>query len=669
MTDPAREIDELIRQIRRHDRLYYVEAQPEITDLEYDRLLARLEALEARHPELLRPDSPTQRVGDAPLDGLQQLAHSIPMLSIDNTYSVEELEAFCKRALSGLGVSEAEWVVELKVDGVAATLVYEEGLLVRGLTRGNGVIGDDITHNVRTLRDVPLRLDTPHPPRLLEVRGEIYMTNSELVRLNESQVRKGLPVYANTRNVTAGSIRLLDSRICAERNLHMFCHGTGICEGIRSDNHIDFLREIGTYGLVPTPNVRMFTRIAEMIDWCGNFVQGVHSLDFEVDGLVIKLNRFDQREQLGARSKSPRWLTAWKWEKYEAITRVESIDVQVGKTGTITPVANLEPVLLAGTTVSRASLHNAEEIGRKDIRVGDTVVVEKAGKIIPHVVRVEKHLRRDDSVPFDFPSKCPICGTKLVKDEGGVYIRCPNFDCPAQLKERVRYFATRDAMDIEGLGEKLVNLLVDKKLVTCFGDLYRLDEEQLSGLERMGQKSARKLVNAIEASKSRGLARLLNALSIRHVGNTVAKVLARHFRSIDAIASATQEELSSVDEVGEIIAESVFRFFSSEHGQQTVRELKELGVVTRESGAAPASASQKLAGKTLVVTGKLSKYTREQIHELIEQHGGKAASSVSSKTNYLVAGEDAGSKLDKAKSLGVTVLSEAGFEKLLDIDG
>jgi DNA ligase (NAD+) len=669
MADPAREIDHLIRQVRRHDRLYYVDARPEITDLEYDRLLARLSALEASHPELLRPDSPTQRIGDVPLEGLQQFPHSVPMLSIDNTYSVEELEAFCKRALSGLGVSEAEWVVELKVDGVAASLIYENGLLVRALTRGNGLVGDDITHNIRTLRDVPLRLDTPQPPRLLEVRGEIYMTNSELVRLNESQGARGLPVYANTRNVTAGSIRLLDSRICAERNLRMFCHGTGLCDGIRSDNHLDFLQEIGSYGLVPTPNVRMFARVAEMVDWCGTVVQEVHALDFEVDGLVIKLNRFDQREQLGARSKSPRWLTAWKWEKYEATTRVDSIEVQVGKTGAITPVANLDPVLLAGTTVSRASLHNAEEIERKDIRIGDTVVVEKAGKIIPHIVRVEKHLRPDDSVPFHFPANCPICDTVLVKDEGGVYIRCPNFDCPAQLKERIRYFATRDAMDIEGLGEKLVNQLVDAGLVTCYGDLYRLDADRLAALERMGKKSADKLVAAIEASKSRGLARLLNALSIRHVGNTVAKVLARHYGSIDAVSSATREELSTVSEVGEIIADSVYRFFSSEHGQQTVRDLQESGVVTEESRDASTSASQMLAGKTLVVTGTLSKYNRDQIHELIEQHGGKTASSVSSKTSYLVAGENAGSKLDKARSLGVAVLSEDDFDALINTTG
>ncbi len=665
MPEPALEIAELIELIRKHDRLYYVAAEPEISDLEYDRLLKRLEALEAANPQLRTSDSPTQRIGDAPLSELYQHEHRVPMLSIDNTYSIDELRAFAQRTLSSLETENAEWVVELKVDGVAASVIYENGVLVRALTRGNGVVGDDITHNVRTLRGVPLRLDSKSPPGLLEVRGEIYMTNDDLVRLNETQAQRGLPPYANTRNVAAGSIRLLDPRICAERNLRMYCHGTGACEGIRSDNHMDFLHEIGRYGLAPTPHVRKFDRFEDVVAYCDTVINEIHDLEFEVDGLVIKLNRFDQRAELGARSRSPRWLAAYKWEKYEAVTRLNSIEVQIGKTGTITPVANLEPVELAGTTVSRASLHNAEEIRRKDIRVGDTVIVEKAGKIIPHIVRVEKHLRPDNSPPFPFPVDCPECQTQLVKDEGGVYIRCPNFDCPAQLRERVRYFASRDAMDIEGLGDKLVNLLVDEGLVRSYGDLYRLDIASVAALPRMGQRSAEKLIAAIEISKTRGLARLLNALSIRHVGNTVAKVLARNFGDIKKIASATSEQLASVNEVGDIIADSVFRFFSSPHGQTTIADLEEQGIVMIEENRSPESASQRLAGKSLVVTGSLSKYTRDEIHALIEQHGGKTSSSISSKTDYLVAGDKAGSKLAKAKKLGVAVLTEVDFEQLI----
>ena len=668
MSDPSIEISQLIEQIRYHDRRYYVDAEPEISDLQYDRLVKRLEQLEEAHPELRTPDSPTQRIGDSPVAGLQQVEHRKPMLSIDNTYNVEELQAFARRTLDGLGVKATEWVVELKIDGVAVSVIYEDGLLVRALTRGNGTVGDDITHNIRTVRDVPLRLTTDQPPRILEVRGEVYMTNDELVRLNESQTSNGMPVYANTRNVTAGSIRLLDPRICAQRNLRMFCHGTGVCEGIRSDNHMDFLHEIAGYGLVPTPHVRNFQRFEGVVDYCGEVVEHVHDLDFEVDGLVIKLNQFDQRESLGARSKSPRWLAAYKWEKYEAVTRLNSIEVQIGKTGAITPVANLEPVELAGTTVSRASLHNAEEIERKDIRPGDTVVVEKAGKIIPHIVRVEKHLRKSGTPVWPFPKECPECQTSLVKDEGGVYIRCPNFSCPAQLRERIRYFASRDAMDIEGLGDKLVNSLVDEGLVSSYADLYRLTADQVAELPRMGQRSSANLVTAIEASKSRGLARLLNALSIRHVGSTVARVLARHFADIEKLAAASVEDLGNVDEVGEIIAESVHGFFNSETGRQIIGDLAAEGVVLIEEQADSPAASDLLLGKTLVVTGTLQNYTRDQVHSLIQQHGGKTSSSVSSKTDYLVAGEKAGSKLAKAEKLGVAVLGESDFEKLLGLN-
>jgi DNA ligase (NAD+) len=665
--DVLQQIERLRREIREHDRKYYVEAAPVISDREYDHLMDRLRKLEADHPELITPDSPTQRIGDAPIESLSPVEHRIPMLSIENTYSVDELRAYGQRIAKLLPGESIEWVVELKIDGVAVSITYENGLLVRGATRGNGRVGDDITHNLRTLRSVPQRLSGEHPPKLLEVRGEVYMNNSDLVWLNEQQKKQGLPPYANTRNVAAGSIRLLDPRICAERRLRMFCHGAGFSDGVKATTHMEFLAEISGYGLTPTPQVESFPDFGAAVDHCEELIERLHELDFEVDGLVLKVNRFDQRERLGSTSKSPRWIIAYKFEKYEATTKLEAIRVQIGKTGTITPVADLSPVELAGTVVRRASLHNADEIERKDIRVGDVVVVEKAGKVIPHIVRVEKHERKEEPEKFVFPTECPECHTPLVKDEGGVYIRCPNVDCSAQARERIRYFATRNAMDIEGLGDKLVEQLVNEKLVRRYGDLYRLTAEQLTDLERMGKKSSENLVAAIEASKTHGLARLLNALSIRHVGARVATVLAEHFGSIDAMIAATQEDLSAVMEIGPVIAASVFEFLHGDFGRETIADLKSAGVdmTAPKSLAAEAAKTGPLAGKTLVVTGTLVDYSREEIEELIAKHGGRAKSSVSKSTDYLVAGEKAGSKLDKAKKLGVPVLSEAEFKKLI----
>ncbi len=663
-SDPAAQIAELRQQIRRHDRKYYVEAAPEISDLQYDRLLARLKELEGQNPHLVTPDSPTQRIGDMPVEGLNEVEHRVHMLSIDNTYSIEELREYGRRTAKLLEGEPIEWVVELKIDGVAASLIYENGLLLRGVTRGNGRTGDDITHNVRTIGDVPLRLLGQNVPAVLEVRGEVYMTNSDLVRLNEIQLRKGENPYANTRNVTAGSIRLLDPKICAERRLRIFCHGTGHVEGMAAATHTEFLDEIAGYGLPATPHVECFKSFDAAVEHCETLIERLHELDFEIDGLVLKVNRFDQRAKLGSTSKSPRWLIAYKFEKYEATTRLREIRVQVGKTGAITPVADLEPVELAGTTVSRASLHNADEIERKDVRPGDVVVVEKAGKIIPHIVRVEKHHREGNPAKFVFPDKCPECGQKVERDEGGVYIRCPNIDCPAQLKERIRYFASRNAMDIEGLGDKLVDQLVGQRLVKTYGDLYRLSVEDLAGLERMGKKSSQNLVDGIETSKDRGLARLLAALSIRHVGARVASVLAENFGSIDKLMAADVERLSAINEIGPIIAESVFGYLSGQFGKSTIEDLRTAGVKMQSQSAAT-EGPRVLDGKTLVVTGTLVKYTRDEIKELITQHGGRAASSVSKNTDYVVAGEKAGSKLAKAQKLGVPVLTEEQFEELL----
>ncbi|MHC4404139.1 MAG: NAD-dependent DNA ligase LigA [Planctomycetota bacterium] len=664
-SSPAAEIARLREEIRYHDRKYYVEAAPEITDLEYDRKLTRLKKLEAAHPELVTPDSPTQRIGDQPVSELEQVPHRVPMLSIDNTYSVAELEKYAERTARLLPDEPIEWLVELKIDGVAVSLLYEDGLLVRALTRGNGQVGDDITHNVRTIGDVPLRLSGEHVPAVLEVRGEVYMANSDLVTLNEAQEKKGAPAYANTRNVTAGSIRLLDPKICAERRLRLFGHGVGLVEGLRAGSHMEFLDELRGYGLPVTPHVECFETFAAAVEHCQGLIERLHELDFEIDGLVLKVNRFDQRARLGATSKSPRWLIAYKFEKYEGTTRLKTIRVQIGKTGAITPVAELEPLELADTTVSRASLHNADEIERKDVREGDVVVVEKAGKIIPHVVRVEKHERKKKLDKFVFPKTCPECNTDLVQDEGGVYIRCPNLQCPAQVKGRIRYYASRNAMDVEGLGEVLVDQLVGRGLVQNYGDLYRLESNQLIGLERMGRKSSENLLAGIEASKDRGLARLLNALSIRHVGVRVATVLAESFGSIDALVEADVDQLSEINEIGPIIAESIHDFLHSDFGSGIIEDLKGLGVMM-ESATPAEEASRALQGKTLVVTGTLEKHSRDEIKGLIERHGGRAASSVSSKTDYVVAGEKAGSKLAKAEKLGVPVLTEEQFEELLE---
>lgn len=660
------QVEQLRDQIRYHDRKYYVEAAPEITDLEYDRLLQQLKQLETEHPELVTADSPTRRIGDEIVGDLVQVRHRVPMLSIDNTYNIAELSSFFARAQKNLGNAAIEWVMELKVDGVAAAVVYEDGLLVRAVTRGNGEVGDDITHNIRTILGVPLRL-IGNPPPLLEVRGEVYMTNSDLVQLNVRRAAEGQPAFANTRNVTAGTIRLQDPKLCAERKLRFFCHGVGYCDGIKATNHIDFLRELQSYGLPITPNVRLFESAKAVEAAIDELNESLHQLDFEVDGLVFKINDFEQREQLGTTSKSPRWVAAYKFEKYEAVTRLNEIRVQIGKTGTITPVAELEPVQLAGTTVSRASLHNAEEIERKDIRVGDWVVVEKAGKIIPHVVRVELHRREEHVVPFVFPTHCPQCSELLTKDEGGVYIRCSNPSCQAKLRQRLRYFASRDAMDIDGLGEKIVDLLVQADFVDGFGDLYRLTEEQLLTLESFGKRKAEKLLAGIEASKSRGLTRVLAAISIRHVGSRVAMLLAKRFPTIDSLMAASVEDLSSVDEIGEIIAESVHQFLHDDYGQKVIEDLKHVGVKLTED-VAPDAADQPegvLSGKTLVVTGTLVKFKRDEIESIIERHGGRAASSVSKNTDYVVAGEKAGSKLEKAQQLGVRVLTEDEFEELL----
>lgn len=665
----SKQIEQLREEIDRHNRLYYVEATPEITDLEFDKLLKQLEKLEEAHPELRSPDSPTQKVGGAPIDGFSTVSHRLPMLSIDNVYDESALDEFDERVRKGLGTKdEVEYSVEYKIDGVALSLIYEQGRLTQAVTRGDGRQGDDITNNARTIGGVPLKLHSKSPPPILEIRGEAYISNSDFAHLRAEQQRQGQEMFANSRNTTAGALKLLDPRLCAARKVRFLAHGRGYFEGPEVDlpTHVEYLKAIQAYGVPTTPHVAARTGMAATRELCHQLMELLPGLDFEVDGLVIKVNRFELREKLGNTSKAPRWVCAYKWEKYEGTTQIESITVHVGKTGTLTPVANLRPVGIAGTTVSRASLHNKDEVQRLGVRIGDTVVVEKAGKIIPHVVRVEEHLRTGAETPFHFPDSCPECGAPVAQDEGGVYIRCQNPSCPAQLKEGVRFFASRQAMDIEGLGIKLVEQLVDSGLVTNFGDIYRLPQkrDEILGLERMGEKSVDNLLEGIEASKKRPMYRLLTALNVRHIGVTTARALADYYGSLDLVAAQSEEQLAEVDEIGPVIAKSVHTYFHSEFGKKILDDLRSVGLnfgepVERKPDEVPEN--QPLTGQSIVVTGTLSRFKREEIKELILNLGGKAAGSVSKKTTFVVAGEEAGSKLDKAKELGVTVYSEAEF--------
>jgi len=667
-TAAVQQIKRLREQIRHHDRKYYVEAAPEISDREYDLLLAELQSLEEKHPDLVLADSPTQRVGGEPVPALESVRHRLPMLSIENTYSPEDLTVWGRRVekllLSDPPAEPIHWVLELKIDGVAVSLTYEQGLLVLGATRGNGVVGDAITHNVRTIHGVPLRLTLDAPPERIEVRGEVYMTNSDLVELNQRQATAGLAPFANTRNVAAGSIRLLDPRECAGRPLRFFCHGVGDATGLGAASQTELLAWSQDAGLPIAPRTRMFDTLDALIDHGTVLIEELHELDFEVDGFVVKVDRFDQQRRLGTTAKTPRWAIAWKFEKYEATTRLVAIRVQVGRGGTVTPVADLEPVELAGTTVRRASLHNADEVARKDIRVGDVLVVEKAGKVIPHVVRVEKHLREHGLAAWSPPTECPECGAGLERDPEGVFIRCPDIDCPARRREQLKFFASRGAMDIEGLGDKLVEQLVATGLVKDYADLYTLTVDQLESLERMGKTSARDLVTQIQKSREMGLARVLNGLGIRHVGPRVASLLCERFHTIDQLRAASVEELAAVPDIGEVIAERVHQWLASNYGTRVLRGLEQAGVML-DVPASERVHGGPLTGKTLVVTGTLVGYTRPGAEEAIRRAGGRASGSVSKKTDYVVAGAEPGSKHAKALKLGVAVIDEQEFTKLL----
>ncbi len=669
--EAQRRVDALRAEIAEHNRRYYQEATPVITDQEYDALYRELSDLETAYPELLTPDSPTQRVGGTPLEEFTQIRHRVPMLSLDNTYSEDEVAEFYRRVQKVLPGREVPVIVEPKIDGVAVSLFYENGALQYAATRGDGVQGDDITQNARTIRTIPQRLKG-HAPERLEVRGEVYLPKSGFAKLNQTRSEAGLPLFANPRNAAAGSLKQLDPAVVAKRPLAFVAHSFGLMEGgaaeLRSQSEM--------FKLLTASGLKTSERL-----WTASTVEGIiaaireldavrHDFEYETDGAVVKVDDFAQRTRLGLTSKSPRWAMAYKYQAERAETRLLDIQIQIGRTGVLTPVAILEPVPVSGTTVARATLHNGEEIARKDIRIGDVVAIEKAGEIIPAVVLVRTDLRTGVEKVFHMPSECPSCHGPVEKDPDGVAIRCQNIACPAQVRRRLQHFASRGAMDIEGLGEAMVEQLVGHGLVSAIPEIYGLQMPPLVALERMGEKSAANLLDGIAASKNQPLWKLLFGLGILHVGATGARTLAARFRTLDAIMAAPLDEIRRVSDIGEVVGLSVFEFFENPANHESLEKLRAAGLNFGErdpSAPAGAASGSPVAGKRWVITGTLSQ-AREEVTELILERGGKVSGSLSHKTDYLLAGVEAGSKLDKAKTLGVKIVTEAEFRRLLGGD-
>jgi len=664
--DVAARVEQLRREIDEHNYRYYVLDAPSISDAQFDRLFRELQALEAEHPELASPDSPTQRVGGAPLAAFAAVAHRVPMLSLNNAFEEDEVAAFDRRVREGLERTSVEYECEPKFDGLAVSLVYERGALVQGATRGDGNTGEDVTANLRTVRSVPLRLRGGAAPRRLEVRGEVIIYRADFARLNERQRGQGEKEFVNPRNAAAGSLRQLDSRITAARPLRFFAYGLGDVEGARlpatQSGVLDMLAEAG---LPVCPERRVVTGVEGLLAFYAELFGKRARLPYDVDGVVYKVNRLADQQRLGFVSRAPRFAVAHKFPAEEATTEVLGIEVQVGRTGALTPVARLKPVFVGGVTVTNATLHNEDEVHRKDVRVGDTVVVRRAGDVIPEVLRVVPGKRHAGARVFHLPKTCPVCGSEAIRLPDEAVARCSGgLYCPAQRKQALLHFASRRAMDIDGLGEKLVDQLVDAELVRTPADLYGLALEQLAGLDRMGEKSARNLLAALEKSRHTTLTRFVYALGIRNVGEATAKDLANHFGTLDALMNASESELEEVADVGPIVAESVRRFFGERHNAQVIDALRRSGVTWAE-GKAQRAKRGPAAGKTFVLTGTLPGMTREAAAALIESRGGRVSGSVSSKTDYVVAGADPGSKLAKARELGVAVLDEAGLLKLL----
>jgi len=658
----------LRREIERHNYLYYVLDQPEISDAEYDALFRELQDIESKYPELVTPDSPTQRIGAEPLAEFETYEHRTPMLSLQNAFGEEELRAFDQRVKKFLNLPDSadiDYVTELKIDGLAISLTYQDGMFVAGATRGDGYRGENITNNLRTVKSIPLRIEPssggPPAPRFIEVRGEVYLHHHEFQRINEERAEKGEPTFANPRNAAAGSVRQLDPSVTARRRLDIFTYGIGHIENGIFSTHYEILESLRSWRFRVNPNIRRCRGIKEVLDYVREWHDKRESLPYDIDGVVVKVNSLAQQEALGYVARSPRWAVAYKYPAVQATTVIRRIEIQVGRTGALTPVAIMDPVEVGGVTVSRATLHNEDEIRRKDVRAGDTVVIQRAGDVIPEVVEVVKSKRTGAEVEFKMPDKCPVCGADVERPEGEAIARCVGIACPAQLKERVNHFTSRLAMNIEGVGPALAEQLVNEGLVRDPADLYYLREEDLLRLERMAEKSAFNVLEAIEDSKDTTLSRLIYALGIRHVGERTAKVLAEHFGEIERLSHSSVEELSQVPDVGPVVADSIARFFRQDETKEVLRKLKKAGVTPRKGASAAGGA---LAGKTFVFTGALS-IPREEAEAMVRGLSGSATSSVSKNTDFVVVGENPGSKYEKALQLGVTIISEEAFFKMV----
>jgi DNA ligase (NAD+) len=655
--------EELRKELAHHNHRYYVLDDPEISDAHYDRLMNELKAIEAEFPDLVTPESPTQRVGGKAAEKFEKVVHRQQMLSLDNVFDDPAITEFDERIRKHLGGESIEYVCEAKLDGLAVELVYEHGKLARGSTRGDGVTGEDVTENLRTVRSVPVSLTSLQPPPYLEVRGEVFIRKADFARLNKQREEQGEPLYVNPRNTAAGALRQLDSKITASRPLSFFAYEVGIVEGLSFTSHWEKLETLGALGLPMNPRNRRAHGLADVRQAYSEFLSGRHALSYEIDGMVVKVDAEDARRRLGQVSKTPRWAVAYKFPAEEEETQVENIDVSVGRTGALTPTAFLKPVHVGGVTVSKATLHNEDELRRKDVRIGDWVFIRRAGDVIPEIVKVITTKRTGTEREYVFPTQCPVCHAAAVKEPEGAILRCTNASCPAQLEGHIQHFASRTAMDIEGLGEKLSAQLVSTGMVKTLADIYRLDLKQLLSLERMGEKSAQSLLEGIERSKKTSLRRFLYALGIRHIGEATAKALAEHFLDVRRFLDANEEDLQRVRDVGPEMAKAIAAF---SHEPQNRKLLEELLVAGVEPAPPEATEGGAFSGKTVVITGGLTTLTREQAKEEIERRGGRISGSVSRKTDYLVAGEDAGSKLKKAQELGLRVLDEKAFVALLN---
>ncbi|MGB7069689.1 MAG: NAD-dependent DNA ligase LigA [Pyrinomonadaceae bacterium] len=661
--DIKKEVSRLRDEIDRHNDLYYQMAEPEISDLEFDRLLGQLMAIEAANPELAAADSPTQRIGGK-AESLKPFVHTVPLMSLDNSYNLDDLRAFidrCERLADGRPL---DYVAELKIDGLSVSIHYDDGVLRAAATRGDGSRGDDVTPNVKTIRTIPLKLKNSAAGQS-EVRGEVFLSRSNFSRINSELEMQGEKMFANPRNCASGTLRMLDSSVVASRRLNMFPYDVLRGSQKMFARHWENFLWLEANGFNVNPHRKLCRNFAGLSAFIAEIESLRDGFDYEIDGVVVKVNSTALQQEFGATTKAPRWAIAYKYPARQGTTKLIGIDIQIGRTGALTPVAHLEPVLLAGTTVARASLHNEDEIKRLGIRIGDTVLIEKSGEIIPQVLGVVDTRRDGSETTFEFPRVCPVCGFSAERQDGEVVRRCTNPNCPAKIKGRIGYFASRKAMDIEGLGDVLIEILVENGTVKDVADLYSLKTDEIAKLERKAEKSASKLIEHIEASKTRGLQRLIYGMDIRHVGERYAKILAGHFRSIDKLAAASIEELDAIHEIGLTLAESVYNWFRDSGNIGQLNRLKAAGVLMDVEGASTASLDDRFVGKTFVLTGKLETFSRDEAAKAVEDRGGRVSSSVSKKTDFVVAGSDAGSKLKKAESLGLTVLSENDFREMI----